>query len=117
MLHEPQRRPFATGRTERRGAAKTAADIVHSRLREEIVTLAWPPGPPISEKEIAAAHGVSRTPVREALLRLADEGLVEGEAKPRARTPMRGALLTRSTCELACRLREAGACDDRSFLT
>jgi len=35
------------------------------------------PGEPISEKEIALAHGVSRTPVREALLRLADDLLVD----------------------------------------
>lgn len=35
------------------------------------------PGEAIVEKQIAEAHGVSRTPVREALLRLADEGLIE----------------------------------------
>ena len=35
------------------------------------------PGEAVSEKEIAATYGVSRTPVREAVLRLADEGLVE----------------------------------------
>jgi DNA-binding GntR family transcriptional regulator len=35
------------------------------------------PGEPVSEKEIATAFGLSRTPVREAIQRLADEGLVE----------------------------------------
>ena len=35
------------------------------------------PGDAVSEKEIAARHGVSRTPVREALLRLADERLID----------------------------------------
>ncbi|MBV8754540.1 MAG: GntR family transcriptional regulator [Hyphomicrobiales bacterium] len=35
------------------------------------------PGEPIVEREIARARGVSRTPVREALLRLADEDLVD----------------------------------------
>lgn len=35
------------------------------------------PGEKISESALAARHGVSRTPVREALQRLADEGLVE----------------------------------------
>jgi DNA-binding GntR family transcriptional regulator len=35
------------------------------------------PGDKISENEIAQAHGISRTPVREAMQRLADEGLVE----------------------------------------
>jgi len=35
------------------------------------------PGEAISEAEIALAYGVSRTPVREAILKLSDEGLVE----------------------------------------
>ncbi len=35
------------------------------------------PGDPISESRVAAEHGVSRTPVREAILRLAKEKLVE----------------------------------------
>lgn len=77
MLHEPRGLTFPTGRSERPRSAGTAADLVHRRLRQEIVTLRSPPGAPINEKEIAAAHGVSRTPVREALLRLADEGLVD----------------------------------------
>lgn len=46
-------------------------------LRSQIVSLRRLPGAPVSEKEIAAEYRVSRTPVREALLRLADEGLVE----------------------------------------
>lgn len=39
------------------------------------------PGEPIVEKDIAQAQNVSRTPVREALLRLAAEGLVDTVAK------------------------------------
>ena len=35
------------------------------------------PGEAISEAEIALAYGVSRTPVREAILKLSDEGLLE----------------------------------------
>jgi DNA-binding GntR family transcriptional regulator len=35
------------------------------------------PGDALNEKHLAISHGVSRTPVREALLRLVDEGLVE----------------------------------------
>ncbi|WP_439575933.1 GntR family transcriptional regulator [Phreatobacter sp.] len=64
--------------TERRsGRSGTAAATIHALMREEILSLRRAPGSQISEKGIAAAHGVSRTPVREALLRLADEGLVD----------------------------------------
>lgn len=55
----------------------TATQIVHRRLRDEIISLKRLPGAPISEKEIAAESGLSRTPVREALLRLAEEQLVD----------------------------------------
>jgi DNA-binding GntR family transcriptional regulator len=58
-----------------------AAQIVHARLRAQIVSMQRKPGESIDEKEIAKANGVSRTPVREALLRLAEEGLVEIVAK------------------------------------
>ena len=63
------------------GRGQTAAAAIHALLREEILSLRRKPGEPIAEKDIAAAHGVSRTPVREALLRLADEGLVDIIAK------------------------------------
>jgi DNA-binding GntR family transcriptional regulator len=55
----------------------TAAGRIHADLRAELVSLQRRPGDPISETEIALSYGVSRTPVREAILRLADEGLVE----------------------------------------
>ncbi len=55
----------------------TAASQVYQQLRAEIVTLQRKPGEPISEKDLAQAHGVSRTPVREAMLKLAAERLVE----------------------------------------
>ena len=46
-------------------------------VQEEIVALEFKPGQPLSEKELSLRYGVSRTPVREALLQLADEELVE----------------------------------------
>lgn len=55
----------------------TSAQTLHSQLRTEIISLKRRPGEPINEKEIASEHGVSRTPVREALLRLTSEKLVE----------------------------------------
>lgn len=50
---------------------------VIKELRARIVSLELPPGTPISENELAAQLGVSRTPIREAILLLAEENLVE----------------------------------------
>ncbi|MCA0424164.1 MAG: GntR family transcriptional regulator [Proteobacteria bacterium] len=49
---------------------------IYRALRKSIVSLAYEPGEPISEVEIAAAAEVSRTPVREALGRLQEDRLV-----------------------------------------
>ena len=57
--------------------SETASAAVYRRLRHEILWLQRKPGEPIVEKDIALAQGVSRTPVREALLRLVGEGLVD----------------------------------------
>ncbi|MDR2348274.1 MAG: GntR family transcriptional regulator [Bifidobacteriaceae bacterium] len=50
---------------------------VYGALRRAIVTLELAPGAALSENELAASLGVSRTPVREALILLAEEGLVK----------------------------------------
>ena len=49
---------------------------VYTELRRRIVTLDLQPGASLSENELAAQLSVSRTPVRESLILLADEGLV-----------------------------------------
>lgn len=51
--------------------------LVHTWLRRQIIDLELAPGAPLSEAEIGARLGVSRTPVRESLILLAEEGLVE----------------------------------------
>jgi DNA-binding GntR family transcriptional regulator len=56
---------------------ETASVAVYRQLRQEIMWLQRKPGEPIVEKDIAVTQGVSRTPVREALLRLVSEGLVD----------------------------------------
>ncbi|WP_242607853.1 GntR family transcriptional regulator [Xylanimonas ulmi] len=49
---------------------------MHAQLRRRVVELDLAPGSPVSVNDLAASLGVSRTPVRESLIRLADEGLV-----------------------------------------
>ena len=51
-------------------------DDVYTRLRDAIVDGTLVPGERLRDQELAAWLGVSRTPVREALLRLAQAGLV-----------------------------------------
>lgn len=58
-------------------AQGSAAQKVEAELRRAIVTMALPPGTRLSEAEIAERHGVSRQPVREALIGLARTRLVE----------------------------------------
>ena len=48
------------------------ADQVYQRLLDEIVSGALPPGTPMAELDLCDRLGVSRTPVREALIKLAD---------------------------------------------
>jgi DNA-binding GntR family transcriptional regulator len=52
-------------------------DVVAERLREAIVKGDLKLGEQVSEAQLAQRMGVSKTPVREALLRLKSEGLVE----------------------------------------
>ena len=49
---------------------------VHAALREDILSMKSPPGAFLDENGIAARFGVSRSPVREALIRLEADGLV-----------------------------------------
>ncbi|MBW6425872.1 GntR family transcriptional regulator [Rhizobium sp. XQZ8] len=51
-------------------------DQVHRALRSAIVEVRLRPGSALSEKEIAACLNVSKTPIREALIRLVEERLV-----------------------------------------
>ena len=55
----------------------TASAYIYEALRDRIVALALPPGSVLQEKDFAEEFGVSRTPAREALLRLAEEQLVD----------------------------------------
>jgi len=54
-----------------------AVDRAYETVKEGIIAGRYPAGSRITEQDIAAAAGVSRTPVREALRRLHAEGLVE----------------------------------------
>ena len=65
-------------------------DVIYQELRERIVFGGFTPGDRLVEAELAAKFGVSKTPVREALLTLEGEGLV-------VLRPHRGAEVSRLT--------------------
>jgi DNA-binding GntR family transcriptional regulator len=66
----PRREKIVPAQLERR---------VYERLRDEIVSASLRPGDQLVEARLASDLGVSKTPVREALIRLQRDGLVEIE--------------------------------------
>lgn len=71
-----------------RGRPKgTGAQRVYEGVRDDILHLRLPPGSSIEEATLEKRYGISRTPVREALIRLASDGLI-------SLLPNRGAAVT-----------------------
>lgn len=70
----------------------TPADKVYNYIKEQIVTRRLYPGTRIIEEDVVEAVGVSRTPIRTALSRLAHDGLIE-------QIPNRGSYVTKPTEE------------------
>ena len=56
---------------------RNIGDQVYELLRQQIVSLELAPGEPINERALVARLGVSRTPIRAAISRLSDEGLID----------------------------------------
>ena len=56
---------------------KSLTDLAHDSIRQLIVGGELPMGAQLSEATLAAQLGISKTPVREALLRLRADGLIE----------------------------------------
>jgi DNA-binding GntR family transcriptional regulator len=93
----------ASAVSARAGEASLLADQAYAALRDLIVSLELPPGALVTEPELVARLGIGRTPVREALRRLAQERLIDVY-------PRRGMLVTTvDVRELArlCEVRQA----------
>lgn len=59
-----------------RNKTENNKQYIYKVLKESIMNLALAPGETISEIEISEALNVSRTPVREAIVRLSEEKLI-----------------------------------------
>ena len=79
---------------------ESVTDIVYNSIRAAITNRDLAPGAPVTEAALSAQLEVSKTPVREALLRLTHIGLIEPDLKRGSRVvvPSRGAL--RESCEV-----------------
>jgi len=66
-------------------AAELSTEVVHERLRRDILRGAFDPHEPISQVQLAKRLGVSRTPLREALRMLQRDGLIHSEPNRRVR--------------------------------
>ena len=64
---------------------RNLAHEIASQLRRDIISGAFKPGEPIAEPVLAGRFGVSRAPVREAMIELERAGLVQFEATGRTR--------------------------------
>jgi len=56
---------------------KTSATSVYGRIRADILSLSLVPASDLDEKTLAQQYSVSRTPIREALIQLSGDGLIE----------------------------------------
>lgn len=77
------RKPRARNAPPAAGAATRAqkpiknSEIVYNDLKRAIITMELTPGTPIIERELTQRYGISRTPLREAVLRLTEDRLVD----------------------------------------
>lgn len=80
---------------------------IYATLRQDIVTLQVKPGERLSENDLAVRFGTSRAPVREALIRLAEDGLIEvrpqrgSYVRPISLKAMHNARFVREALEIA----------------
>ena len=82
---------------------ESLTDVVYEAIRDAIINRVLGPGSRVTEAGLAAQLGVSKTPVREALLKLRQVGLIE----PVGRRGGRIALPSRTSIRHAYETREA----------
>ena len=83
-IHEAVREP---GRTRAGESPRSQSEAAYFLIRDRILTLALAPGSPVHESQLQAELSIGRTPIREALQRLAHEKLVRS-------VPNRGTFVT-----------------------
>ncbi len=82
----------------RPGASPAGAAAIYETIRKDIVRMRLRPGERLSENELGLRFRTSRTPVREAIVRLVDDGLIEV-------WPQRGTFVSRISLKAVRRAR------------
>jgi DNA-binding GntR family transcriptional regulator len=76
MVEPTPMAPRRAGHSRSRSISRAShADAVYAALKQDILSGVLGPGAPLREEALGRSHAVSRTPVREALSRLENEGL------------------------------------------
>lgn len=81
---------------------RSLADRAYRLIKQKILSTAFPPGCQIMEPELAESLGMSRTPVREAMVRLEEEGLCKIIPRRGMRVKAFSATDMREIYELLC---------------
>ncbi|MGQ7242096.1 GntR family transcriptional regulator [Salinicola sp. V024] len=98
---------------------RSSSDRAYSDIRDKIITTVLKPGERIHEKALSEEFGISRTPIREALMRLRYDGFVDIFAQrgtfvtPIRLEVVKAAHYTRSVLECALIRDAATQCSDR----
>ncbi|RAJ68759.1 GntR family transcriptional regulator [Streptomyces sp. Amel2xB2] len=82
--------PGGRGGSTPRGRTGNRVDMHYARIKEDLIGGTYPPGTVLLETALSERYGVSRTPVREALGRLQQDGFIERTSRGflvRRRTP------------------------------
>lgn len=82
----------------RPGSEPASASEIYATIRRDIIRLRLRPGEQLSEKDLGLRFMTSRTPVREAIVRLVDDGLIQV-------LPQRGTFVTRISLRAVKRAR------------
>jgi DNA-binding GntR family transcriptional regulator len=82
----------------RAGSNPTDVETIYQTIRTDIIRMRLQPGEQLSEKELGLRFGTSRTPVREAIVRLVEDGLIEVR-------PQRGTYVARISLQAVQRAR------------
>lgn len=67
---------------------ESGGDYALRTIKENIINLELPPGSQISENELATEMGLSRTPVREALIELSKVKIVDIQPQKKSTIPL-----------------------------